>query len=113
MNELIKKSAAESFAANPKINMLHVTRDGMPFEKWHDANEHSKTLGTTAEDRKLEEVLRSDVEVKAAGEKKTVLELIEEATTVEEVEALIKNNTPKATKEAALAKIESLKGGAE
>ena len=110
MNDLIKKSVAESFAANPKVNMFYVTRDGMAFEKWHDANEHSKTLGATAEDRKLEEVLRSDVEEKATEGKKTILELIEAATTVEAVEALIKPNTAKAIKEAAALKIEALKG---
>lgn len=104
MSDLIKKSAAEHFASNPNVNLFFVTRDGMCFEKWHDANEHSKTLGTEAADREVLEVPRTEV----TEVKKTVLELIEAATTVEEVEALIKNNTPKATKQAAALKIEAL-----
>lgn len=63
MNEVIKKSAAEHFASNAKVDLFFVTRDGMCFEKWHDANEHSKSLGTEAADREVLEVKRSDVEV--------------------------------------------------
>ena len=62
MNELVKKSAQLHFDSNPNAEKYHVTKDGQCFENWHDANEHSKTLGSTSEDREIVEVKRSDLE---------------------------------------------------
>lgn len=118
--EETKKSAAEHFAANPTDKKYFVTRDGQCFKTWHEANEHSKTLGATEADRKVEEIDRADVEEliketsgeeSAAGKPapETLTDKINACTTVEAVEALIKNNTPKAIKEIAAAKIEALK----
>ena len=63
MKEL-KESAAQHFSVNPKVDVYHATRDGQCFENWHDANEHSKTLGNTEADRHIEEIKRADCEVK-------------------------------------------------
>ena len=110
MNEKLKSAAATCFFANPTDKLYHVTADGQCFNSWHDANEHSKYLGV----RELVEISRRDCEGldKNTEGKKTLLEQIDACTKAEEVEALIKNNTPKATKEIAAAKIESLKANA-
>lgn len=109
MNKENQKQIATAFAANPDVKTFHVTRDGQCFHSWHGANEHSKSLGTSDEDRKVEEVKREDYVTEG---KKTLLEQIEDAQTIEEVEALIKINSPKAAKDAAQAKIEKLTANA-
>ena len=106
----VKKSAAEHFAVNPDVEKFHVTSDGQCFKEWHDANEHSKTIGKSEEDRKITIVKRDEVADQIGkGGKESLIDKINACTTVEEVEALIKGNSPKAAKEAAAAKIEELK----
>ena len=108
MNKEIKEAAVLSFISNPKVDVLHITRDGQSFEQWHDANEHSKSLGASEDDRKIEEVQRKDVPIEEV--KKSIPEQIEECTTIEAVEALVKPNWSKVNKDLAAAKIETLKG---
>lgn len=110
--EELKKSAAKHFAANPGHDVYHVTKDGQCFVKWHDANEHSKSI----KQRDIAVIKRGDVSVSASpatggssdGKELTLIEKINACTTEAEVNALIKNNSPKAAKEAAKAKISSL-----
>jgi hypothetical protein len=117
MKKTILIAAAACFIANPKMDELHVTRDGQCFEKWHDANEHSKTLGSTADDRLVEKVKRDDAseeiaELESGDVKLTFAQKVEACTTVAEVEALIKKNTAKADKELAAEKIKALTANA-
>jgi hypothetical protein len=66
VKENVKKAAEDFFSdkSHERKSLVHITRDGQCFDEWHDANEHSKTLGNLPEDRHIEEVKRSDVEVK-------------------------------------------------
>lgn len=109
MNKIIT-TAAELFFSDKnhsKQDKVFITRDGQPFYEWHDANEHSKTLGSNEADRKIEEIQRKDVTIEEV--KKTIPDQIEECTTVEAVEALVKPNWSKVNKDLAIAKIETLK----
>lgn len=108
MNKEIKDAVVAAFESNKNTELLHVTSDAQCFENWHDANEHSKTIGSTENDRNIVEVKRSEVIVTEV--KKTIPEQIEECETIEAVEALIKPNWSKTNKDLAAAKIESLKG---
>jgi hypothetical protein len=56
----LRKIADKHFADNPTHNLYYVTADGQCFLNWHDANEHSKTLGN----RTVEEFRREDAKVK-------------------------------------------------
>ncbi len=108
--EELKKSAAKHFQANPAHDVYHVTKDGQCFVKWHDANEHSKTI----KNRDIAVIKKSDVtvsdstEAMTRGGEMTLIEKINACTTEAEVNALIKNNSPKVAKEAAKAKIAEL-----
>lgn len=52
--------AAECFAANPKLEVLKQTSDGLCFESDDVAHTHGRTLGE-GEARKVEVVKREDV----------------------------------------------------
>ncbi len=106
MNKKLLVAAAACFFANAKDKLYQVTNDGQCFGSWHDANEHSKTIG----EREVSEISREDCadELAELTPKKSLIDLINECETVDAVEALIKNNSPKAAKEAAAAKIEKL-----
>jgi hypothetical protein len=109
VNKIILAAAQVFFSdkSHAHKNLVHITRDGQTFYEWHDANEYSKTLGNSEDDRKIEEVQRKDVTVEEV--KKTIPEQIEECTTVEAVEALVKPNWSKVNKDLAASKIEALK----
>jgi hypothetical protein len=110
VNKIILAAAIVFFSdkSHASKNVVFITRDGQSFYEWHDANEHTKSLGNSDDDRKIEEVQRKDVPIEEV--KKSIPEQIEECTTVEAVEALVKPNWSKVNKDLAAAKIETLKG---
>jgi hypothetical protein len=59
----LKKIADKHFQDNLSHNLYYVTADGQCFTNWHDANEHSKTVGN----RTIEEFKRENAKVKAEG----------------------------------------------
>lgn len=111
----IKESAAKHFEANPNVEAFHVTVDGQCFESMHDANEHSKSLRFDDNFKGVEESeLRKIVEIKKGGVVVTVktvsevTELINAATTIEEVNAIVGDDARKGVKVAAEKKIKEL-----
>jgi hypothetical protein len=59
MKKQLLIAAALCFAANPKDEEYQVTDDGQCFKTWHDANEHSKTIGV----REVVTIKRGDCEI--------------------------------------------------
>lgn len=110
MEKELKDHIKAHFDSNPEAETMHITKDGQCFLTPHSASNHAISL----RDKDIEEVKRADfVKTEMVEAKKTLVELIDACTTVEEVDALIKKNTPVAVKEIATAKIENLKGNAQ
>lgn len=63
-NEIIRR-AAEAFAANPKVQLFYVTKDGMCFLRKQDAGNHEKLLGN--QNKGVEEITRESVAREISG----------------------------------------------
>jgi hypothetical protein len=101
--EKLYQSAQRHFDANEKDNLYYVTDDGACFLSWHDANEHSKTLGVRA----IEEISREGVK---GASIESQIEKVNAATSLEEWGKLKPaNKTAKAVWDAWTAKGEELK----
>lgn len=114
MQKEIIERIAQAFEANQEVELFHTTSDGQCFVKRNEASIHARSLADgsiTPITRGMLEKAATVKQVEGESKKLSVEERmakVESASTIEELEALLKGETAKTVKVAIDAKIEGI-----